>query len=88
MLKEWALKSFGEIRGMIKLTERKLTKAQKLTPDASNIATCNALALELDTLPRLEEAHWHMRSRVNELRDGDQNSKYFHHIANSRRKRN
>ena len=76
------------MKGLIKLTKRKLSKAQKQRSDANNITTCNTLVSELDRLHRLEEAYGHLRSRVNELRDGDQNTKYFHHKANSRRKCN
>ena len=47
-----------------------------------------SLAKELDDLHRLEESYWHIRSRANEIKDGDNNSKYFHHKASSRKKRN
>ena len=87
-LKDWAMKSFGEIKHGIKVTEKKLAKAQRCSPDANMIAACNSLALDLDELHRIEEAYWHLRSRVNELRDGDSNKKYFHHKASSRKKRN
>lgn len=30
----------------------------------------------------------HARARANELRDGDKNTKYFHHKANQREKQN
>lgn len=87
-LKEWADKSFGDVKSMIKVTERKLAKAQKMSPDAHMLGACESLSIELDHLHRLEEAYWHMRSRSNELRDGDSNTKYFHHKASSRMKRN
>lgn len=87
-LKDWAGNTFGEVKRKIRTTEKKLTKAQKLTPDANMIAVCNTLSVELDDLHRVEEAYWHMRSRVNELKDGDNNTKYFNHKANSRQKRN
>lgn len=46
------------------------------------------LASELDELHRLKESYWHARARANELRDGDKNTKYFHHKASQRKKRN
>lgn len=85
-LKEW--KTFGDVKRSIKATEKKLAKAQRLPADANMIVSCNAMAVELEELHRMEEAYWHMRSRVNELKDGDNNTKYFHHKANSRKKRN
>ena len=52
------------------------------------LATCKSLADELDSLHKLEESYWHLRSRSNELRDGDKKSQYFHHKVNSRQWRN
>lgn len=46
------------------------------------------MAEEFDKLHRLEEAYWHLRSRSNELKDGDNNTRYFHHKASSRTKQN
>lgn len=50
--------------------------------------TCKSLAEELDSLHNIGESYWHLRSKANELRDGDKISKYFHHKASSRRRRN
>lgn len=73
---------------MIKTTERKLSKAQKQSPTAHTIAACSKMASELDGLHKVEEAYCYLRSRVNELKDGDKNTKYFYHKASSRMKRN
>ena len=52
------------------------------------IRTCKAPTEELDNLHPLDESSWFMRSRSNELKDGDKNTKYFHHKASSRRRTN
>lgn len=87
-LRDWAEASFGAIRSQIKEGERKLKAAQRCAPDASMMANCKALSDHLDNLHSLEESYWHLRPRANELRDGDKNTRYFHHKASSRRKRN
>ena len=46
------------------------------------------LEKSLDDLHAKHEAYWYLRSRVAEVRDGDRNTKYFHHKASQRRKRN
>ena len=67
---------------------KKLKAAQRCNSNATMMNTCKSLAEQLDNLHNLEESYWHLRSRVNEPRDGDKNSKYFHHKASSRRRRN
>ena len=49
---------------------------------------CNTLSRKLDELHGLEELYWHARARANELRDGDKNTKYFHHKASQKRRSN
>ena len=47
-----------------------------------------AVLVELDGLAHLEETSWRQKSRVLWLREGDNNTKYFHKVANSNRQRN
>lgn len=42
----------------------------------------------LDDLHAKHEAYWYLRSRALEVKDGDKNTKYFHHKASQRRQRN
>uniref|UniRef100_A0A2N9J0Z7 Reverse transcriptase domain-containing protein n=1 Tax=Fagus sylvatica TaxID=28930 RepID=A0A2N9J0Z7_FAGSY len=44
--------------------------------------------LELENLAHLEEISWRQKSRVQWLKEGDNNTKFFHKIANSNRRRN
>lgn len=43
---------------------------------------------ELDGLNEKLEAHWYLRLRVAEIKDGDLNTTYFHHKASQRKKQN
>ena len=61
--------------------EKELERIQSLPISA---ATCDLriqCEKKLDDLHSKHEAYWYLRSRVAEVRDGDRNSKYFHHKA-------
>ena len=46
------------------------------------------LKLEVDRLAHLAEVSWRQKSRVLCLKEGDNNTKFFHKMANSHRRRN
>lgn len=47
-LKSGANKNFGDIQRKIKMTEKKLSKAQTCVPDTNMICMCKELTEELD----------------------------------------
>ncbi|XP_056690135.1 uncharacterized protein [Spinacia oleracea] len=87
-LTSWAETTFGALQKRIKKAEKRLKEMQGGSLGANRLKCCNHIVDELDSLRRLEESYWHVRARANELRDGDTNTKYFHHKATQRRKRN
>ena len=83
----WASQIFGDLKKRKKNALSGLDELQQRDQDASVIAQCHAIAGDLDAINRLEESYWHARARANEIRDGDKNTKYFHHKASQRKRR-
>ena len=54
----------------------------------TNLALINKLRDEIQGLKAKEEIMWKQRSRVNWLREGDRNTRYFHCKANQWNKHN
>ncbi|XP_021755513.1 uncharacterized protein LOC110720784 [Chenopodium quinoa] len=86
-LKKWAAKTFRDIRKKIKKLEDALQSAQCAPVDAAMLSKCNELSSELGEMRRMEELYWYVRSRANEMRDGDENTAYFHCKASARKKK-
>jgi hypothetical protein len=91
-LKTWNRNVFGDVslkknRAMddiLKLDEKEhqgyLSREDRLQREV--------LKGEVDSLAHLEEVSWRQKSRVLWLREGDNNTKFFHKMANSHRRRN
>ena len=65
---------------MDRLNEAKLTKASK--------AEYLNLSKKLDELLQKQEIYWAQRSRINWMKHGDRNTKFFHAKASQRRRKN
>ncbi|KAM6581200.1 hypothetical protein CsatA_004974 [Cannabis sativa] len=88
-LQQWHTHKFGTMRRDIS----KMQKSVAVLNDAAvrTLAGVNRLQqLEaiLDELLAKEEEYWHQRSRVDWLQCGDQNTKFFHAHASSRKAKN
>lgn len=79
----------GEVYKFREENSRGGRKASKCQGSSAADSESNvALQKQLDDLLEKQEAYWYMRSHVAELRDGDKNTKYFHHKASERKTRN
>lgn len=84
----WSKVSFTKLDKQIVRVERQLGLAQQQPVSDSSCKECSELEKALDDIHEKQEAYWYLRSRVSEVKDGDRNTKYFHHKASQRRKRN
>ncbi|XP_021732392.1 uncharacterized protein LOC110699204 [Chenopodium quinoa] len=87
-LMTWSREKFDDIGTKIEEKEQALRAAHQLPISQSSCDICVRLEKELQELNEKQEAHWLMRSRVAEIRDGDQNTSYFHHKASHRKAKN
>ena len=46
------------------------------------------LHIDIEKLTLMEESSWRQKSRVLHLKEGDANTRFFHRMANSNRKKN
>uniref|UniRef100_A0A2N9FG38 Reverse transcriptase domain-containing protein n=1 Tax=Fagus sylvatica TaxID=28930 RepID=A0A2N9FG38_FAGSY len=91
-LKKWNYHVFGNVsvkqQQLFCELEVLNCKEQQGGLSSSELEHRGALLLDLDKLAHCEETSWRQKSRVLWLKEGDNNTKFFHKIANSNRRRN
>ncbi|XP_065637926.1 uncharacterized protein LOC136071035 [Quercus suber] len=87
-LKAWSRDHFGHVQSSIKRTKEWLWRAEEDSVRSGICDEVDRLKKELNDLCDKEEKMWHQRSRIQWLKDGDQNTRFFHGCATQRKRQN
>ncbi|GMI67469.1 hypothetical protein HRI_000416200 [Hibiscus trionum] len=90
-LSQWHSRRFGDLgkrKKRIIARLRGIDRALGVRHSASLYELEKSLKAELDDILAVEESMWRQKARCYWVSDGDRNTKYYHAIANGRRKRN
>lgn len=91
-LRAWNLVVFGKIDEQINAIEDKIhdidmeANIKNLTD--GEVASRKELQIELWSWLRRKESYWAQVSRVKWIKEGDKNTRYFHKVASTRRRKN
>jgi len=87
-LAKWSKQKFPNAAICIRELKRKLTEFTNRQPGNFNKDEYQQVVDQLEILWRQEEKYWGLRARINWLKWGDKNTKYFHATTVQRRQRN
>jgi len=85
---DWGKSKFGNIPIKIKHLQTYLGSLRNAIPNHTTMLKIRKTEAELDDLLHQEELWWSQRAKVHWLQYGDLNTKYFHHKANTRKRKN
>ena len=87
-LRKWSRNNFGNIQNQISETEKQLKTVEALSMQGRDHTQVAILKRRLHDLWDKNERLWRQRSRVEWLKNGDLNTRYFHCKATQRKRRN
>ncbi|XP_030478037.1 uncharacterized protein LOC115695084 [Cannabis sativa] len=88
-LQQWHYQKFGQMKRDISHMQKSVAALNNAAVRSqSHVSQLKNSEAILDELLANEEEYWHQRSRVDWLQCGDQNTKFFHAHASSRRAKN
>ncbi|KAL9667122.1 hypothetical protein QQ045_001471 [Rhodiola kirilowii] len=87
-LSSWNKREFGNIKKRIEWLKLELEKVRSLPRTEYNCILEEKISVEMDEWLAREELMWRQRSRVEWLKFGDKNTKFFHARVSQRRKKN
>ena len=88
ILKEWSRVSFGNISQTLAEKKKQIKVAEGEVVRSGNGDRLHVLKAELRELLTKEEKHWQQHSKLHWLKEGDQNTRYFHGKAYQRCRKN
>ncbi|CAK9147551.1 unnamed protein product [Ilex paraguariensis] len=87
-LKRWSLTHFKNNRKQIENLKDRLVEIQNGHVHNTAQNEAKEIKAEVDKIWKREEMYWCQRSRLNWLKYGDRNTKFFHTTTSQRRQRN
>ena len=87
-LKIWNCVAFGQVRTTLAKKLKDLCVVEEASLYRTNPTQIHVLHDDIQVLKAKEEAMWKQRSHVEWLKEGGQNTRYFHYRANQCNKRN
>ena len=87
-VKSWNWSEFGNVNHLLRQKGGQLQHLESLNNLHSNAGEVQRLKMEINEILNREEIMWNQRSWAMWMKWGDRNTKFFHAIANQRRKRN
>ena len=87
-LLKWSKTSFGSVKRELKEKRKLLSKAELATSRGGDINRVRVLEHEINLLMDREAQMWSQRSKIQWLKDGDRNTRYFHSKASQHRRQN
>lgn len=87
-LKRWKKNCFINVQKELASAIMKLKEIQELDPSYQQSSLHKSAREDVHKWLERDEVMWKQRSRVVWLKEGDSNSRFFHHKANARRRKN
>ncbi|CAM8931867.1 unnamed protein product [Rhodiola kirilowii] len=87
-IRKWNRTMFGDVNKHLNDLRGRLSEIRQLPRTDDNITAEEHIEKEIDEWLHREELMWRQRSRVSWLKEGDNNTSFFHRKATSRRKLN